>query len=157
MWAKCQDEGQPYMAGVAANFKEWGDQIHVHVHVGSPAAEIPVSSEKITQALLEREVRMPTYLGSGMAIPHARLEELRKPLLVFARSDEGIPIRGRGDKARLLFILLSPTDIPRIQARLLAHIGGLMDSEYMEELLLEAKSPQAILETIKAGDPAALS
>ena len=122
-----------------------------------PAAELPASAEKITEAVLERESKMPTYLGRGLAIPHARLEGLAKPFLVFARSDKGIPVTGSVDKARLLFILLSPVGTPKVQARLLTRIGGLMDSEYVEERLTEAKSPQAILEAIKAGDPAALS
>ncbi len=120
-----------------------------------PPGELPLPAEKIAKAVLERESAMSTYLGHGLATPHARLE-IEKALLIFARSDSGIAISGQTEKVHLIFILLTPASFPRTQVRLLARIAGLMTSEFMAERLREAETPQAILEAIRAGDPMAL-
>jgi mannitol/fructose-specific phosphotransferase system IIA component (Ntr-type) len=96
---------------------------------------------------------MSTYLGRGLAIPHARLEGIERPVLVFARSEEGVPIAGRDEKAHLAFILLTPSGAPRIQARLLARICSLIDSEYVAEQLRKAETPQIVVEAIRAAEP----
>lgn len=121
-----------------------------------PQSELPGPAAAIERAVIERERTMPTYLGRGLAIPHARLEGIERPVLVFARSEEGVPVKGREEKAHLLFLLLTPAANPRVQARMLARIGGLLTSEYVEARLLEAESPQAVLEAIRAADPVAL-
>jgi tellurite resistance protein TerC len=118
-----------------------------------PAQELPLPKEKIVKAVLERERAMSTYLGRGLAIPHARLEGLERPALVFARSEEGVPIAGRDEKAYLAFVLLTPSGSPRVQARLLARICQLIDSEYVGEQLRKAESPQAVVEAIRAAEP----
>ena len=104
----------------------------------------------IWTAICER--KMSTYLGRGFAIPHARLEGIEKPLMILGRSSIGVPLPGRADRVHLFFILMTPAKLPRAQARLLARIGGMMDSEYVEERLMKAPTPQAILDTIRAGD-----
>ena len=89
-----------------------------------PGEELPFTAEKVQKAVEERERLMSTYLGRGLAVPHARLEGLKKPVLIFSRSYQGIPIEGWKEKAHLLFMLLTPAENPRIQARLLARIGA---------------------------------
>lgn len=117
------------------------------------ASELPLPVDKIVKAVLERERAMSTYLGNGLAIPHARLEGLDKPALIFARSDAGIPIKGREDKAHFLFVLLTPSGSPRVQVRLLARICGLIDSEYVVERLRRADTHAAVVEAIRAAEP----
>ncbi len=122
-----------------------------------PAAELPLPHEKLVRAVLERERAMSTYLGSGLAIPHARIEGLEKPVLVFARSEEGVPVRGREEKAHFVFILLTPAGAPRAQVRLLARICGLVDSEYVAERLRRADTPAAVVEAIRAAEPMSIN
>jgi len=118
-----------------------------------PASELPLPVDRIVKGVLERERAMSTYLGNGLAIPHARLEGLDKPALLFARSDSGIPIKGREDKATFLFILLTASGSPRVQVRLLARICGLIDSEYVVERLRRADTHAAVVEAIRAAEP----
>jgi mannitol/fructose-specific phosphotransferase system IIA component (Ntr-type) len=107
-------------------------------------------------AVLERERLMPTYLGRGLAVPHARVEGLPKPLLIFAQAADGVPVPGRSDPARLCFIVLTPASSPRDQARLLARIGGILDSELVEGQLREGRTPDVVLEAIRSGELALL-
>lgn len=117
------------------------------------STELPLPVDRIVKAVLERERAMSTYLGNGLAIPHARLENIDKPALLFSRSDAGIPIKGREDKAHFLFILLTPSGSPRVQVRLLARICGLIDSEYVVERLRKAETHAAVVEAIRAAEP----
>jgi CBS domain containing-hemolysin-like protein len=121
-----------------------------------PESELPLPAPRLVAAVLEREARFSTYLGRGLAIPHARIEGLDRPVLLFARSNEGIPLPGRDEKARLLFILLTPAQAAHAQVRLLGRIAGLLDSEYVEKQLYEAKDPGGVLEAIRSGELAAL-
>jgi tellurite resistance protein TerC len=118
-----------------------------------PPSELPLPVDRIVKAVLERERAMSTYLGNALAIPHARLEGLEKPVLLFARSDAGIPIKGRDDKAHFLFVLLTPSGSPRVQVRLLARIVGLIDSDYVVERLRRAETHAAVVEAIRAAEP----
>ena len=117
------------------------------------STELPLPVDRIVKAVLERERAMSTYLGNGLAIPHARLEGIDKPALLFGRSDAGVPIKGREDKANFMFILLTPSGSPRVQVRLLARICGLIDSEYVVERLRKAETHAAVVEAIRAAEP----
>lgn len=121
-----------------------------------PAAQLPLPAARIADAVVERERGMPTLLARGLAAPHARLDEIREFVLVFARSEEGIPVPGREERAHLLFIMVTPARDPRIQLRLLARIAGLLDSEYVVDRLREAESAAQVLEVLRAADPGAL-
>ena len=118
------------------------------------SAELPLPREQVARAVLEREADLSTYLGKGLAIPHARFDGLDRPLVIFAQSKEGIPVPGKNEKIHLLFMLLTPISAPHFQVRLLARICGLMQSEFVAERLREARDPQALLEIIRAADPA---
>jgi mannitol/fructose-specific phosphotransferase system IIA component (Ntr-type) len=116
-------------------------------------AELPLPCQKVTRALLEREAVLSTYLGNGLAIPHARFEGLERPLLIFAQSREGIPVAGKSERIHLIFLLLTPLSAPQFQVRLLARIDGLMQSEVVAERLRQLSDPHGLLEMIRAADP----
>jgi CBS domain containing-hemolysin-like protein len=124
--------------------------------VALPPAELPFPARKIAAAVIAREEDMPTYLGRGVSVPHARLEGLEKPVLVFARSPSGIPAANRSERTHLVFILLTSPANPRVQARLLSRIGGLLDNESVERRLRESESRQEIVDAIRDGELAVL-
>jgi len=90
-------------------------------------------------------------------VPHARLDGLDKPAIVFARSIPGIPVKGREDRAHLLFIVLTPIGQPRIQVRLLARVAAIIGSEYVGEQLRRADSRTALVEAVRAAEQVTLS
>ncbi len=116
------------------------------------AAGLPVPREGAVRAVLERERAMSTYLGGGLAIPHARLEGLERPCLVFARSRGGIPVKGGPERAHLVFILLTPAGSPRAQVRLLARIAGLVQSEFVTDRLGKAGTAAEVVDAIRAAE-----
>jgi nitrogen PTS system EIIA component len=119
-----------------------------------PRDQLPADPQAITQAVLKREQPRPTYLGRGLAIPHARFDGIDQPLIAFARSDEGIPLDSTNERAVLIILLLTPTRMARMQPRLLARIAGLLESEYVTERLRTAQTPDEVIEAIRSGQQA---
>jgi mannitol/fructose-specific phosphotransferase system IIA component (Ntr-type) len=103
------------------------------------------------RALMQRASKVPTYLEEGVAVPHAPLEGLDQPMLAFARSEEGVEL-GATQHAQLFFLALCPMEMPNLEARLLASIKRLIDSEYILHRLHQAQTPQEVIETIRTGE-----
>lgn len=131
----------------AQSMREAIDEIIVRI---SPS-ELPADPQRIARVVLEREKAVPTFLGKGLAVPHGCFAGLDRPMLAFARSDQGVPVEGSNERAKLFFSLLPPSGMARIQPRLLADIVGLFDSEYVTERLRKAKTPEEVMEAISAG------
>lgn len=122
-----------------------------------PPGELPQPVDQLVRAVLERERMASTYLGRGIAMPHARLKDLDKPVLVFIRSTTGIPLAGQKDRAHLLFLLLTPAGQPRVHQKLQARIAAILEnSDFVDERLREADTAQEILDVIRTGEQAAI-
>lgn len=126
------------------------EAIH-HFIARIPSNELPTNRQSIIHAILKRDATMPTYLGGGMAVPRGRIQGIDKPMLAFARSAEGIPLEGTNKRAELIFLLITPKGITRMQPHLLADIIGLKDSDYVMERLRKTTSPDEVIEVIRAG------
>ena len=116
-----------------------------------PLEELPIAPESIARVVLQREEVTVTYMGGGLAIPHGRIAGITEPLIAFARSTTGIPIKESTERADLIFLLLTPSRMARIQPQLLASIEGLFKSEYVSERLRKALTPEDVIEAIRAG------
>ena len=122
-----------------------------------PQEELPLDRDGIVKAVMERERLAGTYLGKGIALPHARLPGIAKGALLIIRSKAGIPVEGSPERARLLFVLLTPAGQPRVHQRLQAQIAGILEnSEYVEDHLLEATTPAEVVEILRTGEQTTL-
>jgi Kef-type K+ transport system membrane component KefB/mannitol/fructose-specific phosphotransferase system IIA component (Ntr-type) len=78
----------------------------------------------IRNAVVEREGIMPTGLKNGIAIPHARLKNLKKPIIATAISKPGIDFGSTdGRPSYCIFLILTPADDNIIQLEILAEIA----------------------------------
>jgi tellurite resistance protein TerC len=116
-----------------------------------PKQDLPIDSQTMLRALMQRASRVPTYLEEGVAVPHARVEGLDQPMLVFARSEEGVELDA-AQHAQLFFLALCPMEMPNLEVRLLASITRLIDSEFVLHRLREAQTPEEVIETIRIGE-----
>jgi len=131
----------------AANLAEAIEKIVASV----PLGDLPADGRKIVTQVLQREEAMTTYLGHGLAIPHCRLDSIDAPVLIFARSEDGIPVPESNDRIGMIFLLITPQSVARIQPRFLADIVGLIDSEYVTDRLKQASDPEEVIEAIRDG------
>ena len=94
---------------------------------------------------------MTTYVGMGIAIPHARLARLDRSLLVFGLSRKGLATRIADQRVHLIFAVLTPAGLPGEHVRILGPIAALTESDYILKRLREAAS--AVLDVLREGDP----
>lgn len=96
-------------------------------------------------AVLEREVVAPTGLGDEVAIPHAAVEGLERPLLALGRAPHGIDFDAMdGKPARLVFLLLIPPKAYAEEVRILASIArSTFDERARSDLVAAADLDEA--------------
>jgi|SRR3972149_4470463 len=64
----------------------------------------------IADDVIKREKLGSTGLGKGVAVPHAKIVELKKVIGAFGRSTDGIDFDAvDGEPVHLIFLILSPT------------------------------------------------
>lgn len=119
-----------------------------------PAQSLPLGAD-VAALALARERQVPTDMGHGVAIPHARCPGLARPLIVFGRSAEGILFEEKAaEPVRLIFLVVTPADRPNVQVFLLEQLAHVARSEFVRERLSRAQSQEEVLEIISAADPA---
>ncbi len=97
--------------------------------------------ELITQTALERERAMHTGLPDGLAVPHARLAELKKPLMVIGRSVPGVDFDSQdGRPAHLVCLLLTPESDHDAQIELLSLFARTFQDAGIRQRAIAAES-----------------
>jgi PTS system nitrogen regulatory IIA component len=82
----------------------------LHQLAQQAAGELELNAPEIANALYERENLGSTGTGGGIAIPHARLSKVKRPIGVFARTKKAIGFDAIDDKpVDLVFLLLLPS------------------------------------------------
>jgi CBS domain containing-hemolysin-like protein len=122
-----------------------------------PDNAIPVAKDVVLRAIEDRERLVETYLGNGLGMPHARINDIRKPIILVIRTTCGVAYRNSKDKADLLVVLLTPAGQPRVHQRLQAIVATVMDeSDLIPQRLRSANTAAEILEILLAGEQATL-
>ncbi|MES2493054.1 MAG: PTS sugar transporter subunit IIA [Pseudomonadota bacterium] len=97
------------------------------------------------ERIQERERLGSTGFGRGVAIPHARIEGLARPVAVFLRLEAPVAFDAAdGLPVDLIFGLLSPEQAGAAHLHALAAISRLMRDERMHQSLSEAPSAEAL-------------
>jgi PTS system nitrogen regulatory IIA component len=95
--------------------------------------------EAALKAVLERERQSPTVLAEGLALPHARLAELAKPVLAMATSHAGIDFEAVGEEpVHVIVLILTPKDDPGAYLRLMASLSRTLAEPHMIKRLTAA-------------------
>ena len=114
--------------------------------VAEAAAEaLGVPDAQVLDALMEREALGSTGLGSGVAVPHARIEGLANVIAVFVRLDAPVAYGSVDDRpVDLLFALFAPPRAGAEHLRALAAVSRAMRSPELREQLRQARTPDAV-------------
>jgi PTS system nitrogen regulatory IIA component len=104
------------------------------------AEALDLPTETVAEALAKRESLGSTGLGGGVAIPHARLAELKAPYGIVAQLRKAIEFEAiDGQPVDIVFLLLLPAERAGEQLNALASVARRL------------REPQTLLRLRKAG------
>lgn len=104
--------------------------------------------ERIIRSALTREEEESTYLGHGLAVPHARLEGLAAPLIGLATCADGID--WKGERATLIVLLVVPAERPELHLALLGTLARTLSAARKQGTPLSLPALAENLERISA-------
>jgi PTS system nitrogen regulatory IIA component len=116
----------------------------LHVVAETAAHAMGLDAARVMDALLERESLGSTGLGSGVAVPHARIEGLQRVFGVFVRLDAPVAYGSVDDRpVDLLFALFAPPRDGAEHLRALAAVSRAVRSPELRESLRQARTVDA--------------
>ncbi|MCE5325848.1 MAG: cation:proton antiporter [Planctomycetaceae bacterium] len=98
----------------------------------------------VCQLVRAREEIAGTSIGQGIAVPHARLGQLRRGVVVFGRAPGGIDWDSPdGLPVHLVFMILTPQQQDELQVQILGSIAAALENPQVQQRLLSAKDEPA--------------
>jgi len=100
-------------------------------------------------ALRHRESLGSTAIGEGIAMPHARLKDLKRIIIVCACLKKGIDFDAEDQKpVNLIFLLSTPLAMATEYLQVLAKLSRFLKEKDIPNKLLKAGSPAELIEII---------
>jgi PTS system nitrogen regulatory IIA component len=100
---------------------------------------------EVLEGLEERERLGSTGFGRGVAIPHARISGINRPVAALLRLSESVDFAAAdGMQVDLIFGLLSPENAGVSHLHALAAVSRIVRDERMHEALMEAQNAEAL-------------
>jgi len=117
------------------------------------AAEVVgLEAAEVVDGVMIREEIMATGIGHGLAVPHARLRGLVRPVVAVGLSPQGIDFDAPdGRPAQLIFLLLTPIQDDGTQLELLADIATVFKSEEVRSRIGQVASYTEFLALVRSG------
>jgi K+:H+ antiporter len=110
-----------------------------------------LNTSEVEAAVWEREETLPTGIGNGVALPHARIDGISRPVVAVGVSDTGIDFDAPDDKlAHVIFLILTPASDPEAQLEITAGLARLFREHGMTERVLKTTSYTEFLALVKS-------
>jgi len=104
----------------------------------------------ILKNIKEREQLGSTGIGKGVAIPHAKADNVKNMISAFAVSKKGLDFRSLdGEPTFLFFLLVAPGETPGPHLKALAKISRLLDDKFIRDRLQSASNATEVLDIFK--------
>lgn len=118
----------------------------------SAAKIVGISADTIYQRAKNREEGMSTGMEMCIAIPHARISDLKKSAVIFGRSQAGIDWNSPdGLPAKLIFFIVTPFDQADTQLQIYRQLVRVLFKKEYRETIIATSSIQKATETLNEG------
>ncbi|RKZ31984.1 PTS fructose transporter subunit IIA [bacterium] len=108
---------------------------------------------EILAAVLEREEILSTGVGYGIAIPHAKMDDISSPKMVAGLSPDGIEFDSvDGKPARIFFLLISPKNGSGDHVHILSELSRILNNPVTREEILKSKNAGDFIDTLKKNE-----
>jgi fructose-specific phosphotransferase system IIA component len=107
----------------------------------------------LLEKVMSRENKMTTGIGSGIAVPHAKSSLVDKMVMVCGVSYKGVKYESvDSEEVKLLFLMISPSNITGPHIQTLANISRIMGNEELREGLKNAPNAEVFLDILVKGE-----
>jgi two-component system, OmpR family, sensor histidine kinase KdpD len=113
--------------------------------------------DQVIRKLIEREEQGSTFLNEGVALPHARMDELKEPQVALGLTHAGVLDAPTEKPVEAVFLLLSPTSGASTHLQLLAKVGRALQNRELRRALNQSRTPTEALRAIHDFEAAASS
>jgi nitrogen PTS system EIIA component len=109
-----------------------------------------INAEKAYRVLVEREQLGSTGIGDGVAIPHGKMADLDRIILVVGRSTRGVDFAALDFKpSTIFFLVLAPEHVAGLHLRILAHVSRLLREDTFRQAFQASGDRQALWELLE--------
>ncbi len=110
-------------------------------------SEVKVPAEEVSDAVKRRERQISTFVGSGVALPHARMEWAPSSAVALGISPDGLQWDSGVDEPVHIVVLIVYTKLDQIQ--LLSSIARLFSNSILRESLIACRDCEEALEALR--------
>ncbi len=122
-------------------------QLLVHLANGHGIAEI----DGYYTAIIERENANDTVVANGIAIPHARLDDLQRPYVGVATSASGISFAEDKPPVHLILLVLIPRDQPGLYLQILRSLASILRDRNAAKSVSRLKGSEEVMRFFERG------
>lgn len=112
--------------------------------------------EQAEREVAERERVFPTVLAPGLAVPHARIAGLPRPLAALATVPSGVDFGSQMGDARVVLLVLSPMEDPNLHLRIFSELSARFGDPALVPALVACGAPQAVMDILAGNNPSAM-
>jgi mannitol/fructose-specific phosphotransferase system IIA component (Ntr-type) len=105
--------------------------------------------QKFLEQVLARERANPSQIEHRVAFPHARTDLVEKIVLAIGRSRAGIRFGGKGERARLIFLIGVPQRLVNDYLVSVGALARIVKDDATRAGLLRAETAEEFLELLK--------
>lgn len=118
-----------------------------HVAVGHGITE----PEEYGRAVIEREDSSDTVVARGIAIPHARLDDLQRPYVAVATSQGGILFAEDKPPVHLILLVLIPSDQPGLYLQIIRAMTSILRDHSAAQTVAQLKTAEEVMRFFERG------
>ena len=108
--------------------------------------------DEVVKVVVDRERLSPTQLVPGLAVPHARLDDIRRVSVAVGTSREGVDFgRGLDNPAYVVVLILTPADAPATYLQTLAAVARIFSKGESIGALRRLETAQQVWEYFEGG------
>lgn len=109
-----------------------------------------LSKEIVLTPLIAREKIGSTGMGSGIAVPHARIEKIQQPYAMFMRLQDQLNFNAHDNKpVDLIFALIVPEKASRLDLQIMQNVEQIFKNKDLTAHLRQTKDLDSIQKTFQ--------
>lgn len=111
------------------------------------------SASEIAKAIIARESQATTGIGKGIALPHAKIKGIKKPIATIGGTPEGLDFSSLDSKpVYSVILLLSSPENPDEHLQAMETIFRHVQRDIFRKFLRQAETQQAVVDLIEEAD-----